>query len=739
MQDLITHSATGISLGAYKKALDRIANVVCTDLQGYIVYANENFCQLNKCSISDAVGKNNNIFNSGLHGPEFFKQLWKTISAGDIWHGEVCNKALDGTPYWVDMQITPRYDPLGKIIGYLALCLDITARKDAEARAAEENRKRQEMETLLHDIVETLPNGVIAFDKDGKAIFVNSAHEEISSDNTELIDLCRRASDCDHSASTIDEKRCNAHLSRGENQHCKCFIQHLPDDRWVQIQHRRSTTGTLVSVQTDVTDLKHAERKIAYQAKRDPLTGIFNRNTFVERLSKAVTHNRQTHQPCALVRIDLDDFKAINDGLGHDAGDILLRHIAGCLEASVRKTDTVARIGGDEFAILLTGCCTTAEIRRVMGKLSAALAVPAEIGQQTVVQTASMGIATFPHDAENPDELMKCADMALFQCKREGHGTYRIYNMSMRRQRMRRIKLAEELKKSLTNDGFKVVLQPQLDMATGKHTGFEALVRWKVGRKWIPPEDLISVAEEAGLISQLSQKITDKALAMFARLKLRNLNPGTLGINIVAAQLHEPNFVRSLIAALKRHSIRPAEIEIEVTENVILDRSADSIARVLQKLHAEGIAIALDDFGMGYASLTHLKRFPLSRIKIDRSFINGMLKAQDDHVIVRTIISLAHNLGLQVVAEGIETHDQYVELEKLGCDAAQGYLLGRPLDEQGASRHLLHPKLPYRKSADVSHGMNAIGHSRPGGSNRPYRRPNLGLLSLLPRRGDEQA
>jgi diguanylate cyclase (GGDEF)-like protein len=389
-----------------------------------------------------------------------------------------------------------------------------------------------------------------------------------------------------------------------------------------------------------------------------------------------------------LILVDLDHFKAINDGLGHDAGDALLRHVAKVLQSALRRTDVVARIGGDEFAILLSDIHADADIKNIMQKLQAKLSEPIQISGQNIVPMASMGVARFPRDARTPEELMKSADLALYQRKRGGRKGYTIYNLSMRRESTRRTLLIDRLKQALARDEFIVALQPQHDMSNGMHTGFESLVRWKVGRRWIAPEALISVAEEAGLITQVSYQLIDKAMAIMARLKLLGLKPGTLAINVVAAQLLEPSFVENLMRLLCNHGLEPSELEIEVTENVILDRSAESIARVLGKLHEKGMPIALDDFGMGYASLTHLKRFSLNKLKIDRSFVNGLMEQKDDHVIVRTIISLAHNLGLTVIAEGVETDQQYQELSKLGCDAAQGYLIGRPMDEGNVRDYL---------------------------------------------------
>lgn len=674
----------------YRSSLNEIANISCTDLSGRIVYANKLFCHVNKCSVLDIIGKTNNIFNSGCHPPDFFEQMWKTITAGNVWRGEICNRAMDGSLYWVDATIAPRIDGKGRVCGYISLRIDISARKKAEAEAIEENRKRSEAEALLKDIVDTLPNGVIAYDPTGKIIFFNKASLEICgevapaikngnnrNDIIELYNSYIKTTAEDYNVVDID----NIYDLTSK-------IHNINSQKWIDIQNRRSPSGTLISVQTDVTSLKNAENIIRDNSLRDSLTGLYNLGALIGVIKDICNISNCANNTCTLVAIDLDYFKSINDGMGHDAGDKLLCHVANALRLAVRKTDIVARIGGDEFAILLPDIHKEVDIKGIMEKLKTALTRPTLIDHQAVIASASMGVATYPLNGKSPEELIKCADSAMYRCKRDGGNGYSVYDNSMRQERARREFLISELRKALAQDGFGVVLQPQQKMSCQGHIGFEALVRWKVGRRSIAPEDLISIAEEAGLITQLSYQIIDKALAMIARLKRSGLEPGIIGINVVAAQLHEPDFVKRLTTMLEKHGISPPEVEIEVTENVILDRSAKNIARVLKKLHATGMSIALDDFGMGYASLTHLKQFPLNRLKIDRSFISGVMEDKDDHAIVCAIISLAHNLGLQVVAEGVETQEQFQEISRLGCDLAQGYLIGRPMDEHAANTYL---------------------------------------------------
>jgi EAL domain-containing protein (putative c-di-GMP-specific phosphodiesterase class I) len=274
---------------------------------------------------------------------------------------------------------------------------------------------------------------------------------------------------------------------------------------------------------------------------------------------------------------------------------------------------------------------------------------------------------------------MKHADLALYQAKANGRATYAFYRPELGKNVERRSAMTSALRVAMTRDQVQVAMQPVVSFTNGRHTGFEALVRWQRGQVQVPADEMISVAEEAGLIVDLGCHIADKALAHMRRMVDSGGDPGRVSINVAAGQLREPGFVQRFRSMIAAHRLAPRDVEIEITENVVLDRSIDAIVGTLRELSAAGIGIALDDFGTGYASLSHLKRFPIGRLKIDRSFTAGVTHRSDDAVIARTIISLAHSFGLEVVAEGVETEEQYQFLSNHGCDYAQGYLIQRPL------------------------------------------------------------
>ncbi|WP_052223197.1 EAL domain-containing protein [Novosphingobium malaysiense] len=686
-------SATITELQAYRDALDCAAIVATTDLRGRITEVNEQFCTISEFSRDELVGAPHNIVNSGHHERTFFRNLWKTIASGNVWRGDILNRAKSGKPYWVDTTIAPLQGPGERPSGYVSIRFDITDRKAAETRLVEELARRQGAEDLLRDIMETVPSGIVTFDSEGKFRFGNRAFHDLYRHMAQRGDGARPGRtqpSAPHDADLLPAMRdLWPNSRRGDGAHpAKPYVTQLSADKWVQVNNSRSTSGNFVSVQTDISDLKQAELLIKYQAEKDALTGLCNRNVLIRRLKQLNRARDGDTGACALLLIDLDNFKAINDRYGHDGGDDLLCVIARRLRSSLRQGDTAARLGGDEFAVLLQEVDSQRDAATIAQGLLKTMRQPVSVGKHMIQPSASIGIAMFPRDGKSPKELMKNADLALYQSKFCGRNRHSIYSRSMRRERRRRDRLEEWLRSAITQKDLAVALQPQTDLRTGSHAGFEALVRWQHGRREIAPVELISVAEEAGLICELGYLVIEKGLAAVAAMKRMGLCPGNVAFNASSAQLLQPDFSSRLMDLVHAHGLRGEDIEIEVTENVMLDRSAAEIARVLRGLHERGVSVALDDFGTGYASLTHLKQFPINRLKIDRSFIQGILDDKDDGIIVRSIISLAHGLGCEVVAEGVEVPAQYRQLSNFGCDFVQGYLLAKPMQAADAENYL---------------------------------------------------
>lgn len=729
-------------LDSIRTALDRQAILAVTNRGGRVLEVNDRFCQISKYSREELVGRPHNIVNSGHHPPEFFAEMWQTISSGNSWRGDIRNRAKDGTHYWVDTTIAPRFGPNGKVIGYVSIRYDITARKEAEAALVEAYRKREQAALLLRDIIDTLPNGVAAYGPDDRLVLCNATHREFYNPTPPPQTLVGNAG-CDEGTCCpdgVDLPACAAggltgrhgwalipggnagssghanpeHAERREdhrhateerrgaerenarrNKDRQWIVQHT-DRRWLQVQERASHSGNLVRVSTDVTDIKQAEHRIAEQAQRDPLTGLFNRRIILEGMEElcttlqpgdALTNSRPT-QIAALLAIDLDGFKEINDRLGHDAGDQLLIEIARILGRAVRHSDIVARLGGDEFSILLRNLGREGDAIAVVDKLFQALEHPIRLGNKSIVPKASIGVAYFPRHGETPQDLMKHADMALYQAKAAGKRTFTIYHPRLGEAYQTRQQLAKALRNALQRKRIDVALQPQFSFANGSHVGFEALLRWTYRRRLMSPSEIISIAEEFGLIVALGYDVIARALGKMRRMLDLGLDPGMVAINASPTQLREGDFADRLGAMVRQHGLEPSQIEIEITESVILDQSSDLILATLEDLERLGIRMSLDDFGTGFASLTHLKRLPIHRLKIDHSFVRGVDQCPRDSAIVRTIISLSHSLDLEVVAEGIETEGQYRALSNMGCDFAQGFLIQVPLMGEELTRYL---------------------------------------------------
>ncbi|SHF63630.1 sensor domain-containing protein [Devosia limi] len=687
-------------LAAYRTAVNQQAIVAVTDRAGRITAVNGLFCRISQYSRSELIGQSHNILNSSYHPRSFFKGMWRQIGSGMVWRGDICNRAKDGSIYWVDTTIVPKLGHNGRSIGYVSIRYDITARKTAEAALVTENQRRHDVEALLHDIIEAVPNGIAACDANGRLILFNTAFQDCYPLARQAIhegalfeDVLREATQNGQFVLPADSEASKAAFIAARLKEFqrpgRRFVQHLTDGRWLQVQERLSQSGYVVGVRTDVSELKQAERQIKHQAERDALTGLYNRRAILEQLARVLNVSRTSEKVGALIIVDLDGFKAINDSYGHDAGDQLLVALAGRLKATVRQSDVVARLGGDEFALIIQNLNAAQDVQRIAEALLRSLSQQVKLGRRLVIPSASLGVAIYPQDGNTPKELLKNADLALYKAKDRGRATYVVCSPELREGKLRRASMIKALQTAMARGLIEMALQPLVKAGTAEHVGFEALVRWRTQHRDVPPPELISLAEEAGLVVQLGYYIIDRSLKALKDLMDLGLNPGRIAINAAADQLRQPDFSQRLNELIARHGLLPRDVEVEITEGVILARSSARIATTLQELHDTGVSIALDDFGTGYASLSHLKQFPIDSLKIDQSFVRGMTSDNDDSVIARTVISLAHSLGMSVVAEGVETEEQFRFLSNYGCDFIQGYLIGAPMFPDAAKAYLI--------------------------------------------------
>ncbi len=455
---------------------------------------------------------------------------------------------------------------------------------------------------------------------------------------------------------------------------------------WASLTSVRDDNGQVthhVATMFDVSAQKQAQEEIRQLAYYDPLTELPNRRLLMEQLRHALATARRTRRHGALLFLDLDNFKAINDTLGHDKGDALLRQVAYRLTHTVRESDTVARLGGDEFVIMLTELdveplTAAREAEVVAGKLLAALREPYDLGGVGHHNSGSIGVTLFGQNEATADELFQQADLALHQAKAAGRDSYRFFDPAMQASVSERVALERDLRLGLQAGQFLLHFQPQVD-GVGHMTGAEVLLRWRhPQRGLVSPATFIPLAEESGLILPLGRWVLEQACRQLVRWAQQpQTDKLTLAVNVSSRQLRQADFVNEVLAVLAQTGAQPARLKLELTESLLLDNVDNTIAK-MDELKARGVGFSLDDFGTGYSSLAYLKRLPLDQLKIDRSFVHDALGNRHDAAIVQAIVALGHSLKLQVIAEGVETWEQREFLAQQGCHHCQGYLFGQP-------------------------------------------------------------
>lgn len=446
----------------------------------------------------------------------------------------------------------------------------------------------------------------------------------------------------------------------------------------------RSEKITFVGLIRDITRSRESEQEIRRLAFFDSLTGLPNRRLLTDRLKHAMQTSIRTGRYMALMFLDMDHFKQLNDTLGHDIGDELLQQVAARLQSRVRDGDSVARLGGDEFEVLLEALGTDSheaatQAEAIANKLLEALRQPYYLRQHSHICTPSIGIVVFMGDRTTVDELYKMADIAMYQAKYSGRNAIKFFDPEMQTAAENRAKLESDMRLGLANNEFMLHYQIQVNQ-NGAPTGVEALLRWhSAERGMVMPGDFIGLAEESGIILPLGQRVLETACAQLVEWARRpETSQWTIAVNVSAVQFAQPEFVASIISVLQKSGARAELLKLELTESMLVDDVADTISK-MHKIQAVGVSFSLDDFGTGYSSLSILRSLPLNQLKIDQSFVRNLLTDHSNAVIARTIVALGHNLGLKVIAEGVETAEQFAYLAGIGCNAFQGYYFGRPV------------------------------------------------------------
>ena len=434
-----------------------------------------------------------------------------------------------------------------------------------------------------------------------------------------------------------------------------------------------------ISVFNDVTERKLYEEALEYQANHDALTGLANRNLLSDRLEQAINKAKRTRSKLAVMLLDLDQFKRINDSLGHGVGDALLKEIANRLTDSLRMTDTVARLGGDEFMVISGDLRSERKAADIASKMLAQLEAPVTVENHRIVVSASLGVAIYPKDGNTAEELLRNADTAMYRAKEQGRNGYQFYAMDMNSHILDRLALEADLRLAVERGELELFYQPKLVLPGKQVVGAEALIRWRhPTRGLVSPAVFIPVAEDTGLILPIGNWVIEEACRQLKRWDEQGLAIGALAVNISAHQFRQADLAQQVLKALKAADVAPQRLQLEVTETAIMNNPEAAISS-LQRLREQGLCIALDDFGTGYSSLNYLKRFPIDILKIDQSFVCELPTEQDSAAIVEMLIHLAQQLGLAVVAEGVETEAQLQFLCDKDCDQVQGYLFSPPV------------------------------------------------------------
>jgi diguanylate cyclase (GGDEF)-like protein len=562
------------------------------------------------------------------------------------------------------------------VFGAAALCIAVLrireARREAESRARAEG--------LLVDALNTMHQGISMFDADERLVLCNARYAEIYHLPPEAVrpgtKLKTILEACHHltvaRGPSLEAYRSELLTNLGVGG-VHTAVRELRDGRAIHIIYEPRKAGGWVSTHDDITERRRMEQRLNYLAHHDALTGLANRVLLRERLEAALK-DIERGENLAVLCLDLDHFKTINDTLGHLVGDELLKQVATRLRACVRETDLVARMGGDEFAVLQFGAAQPGGATNLATRIIDVLAKPHEIDGKQVMSGASLGLAVAPADGRDPDQLLKYADLALYRAKGDGRGVCRFFEAEMDRSMHQRRQLELDLRDALGKGQFELHYQPILDLSSNEVRGLEALIRWNHPQRGrISPAEFIPLAEETGLIVPIGEWVLRAACAEGARWP----DNVEVAVNVSPIQFRTPGLVKNVFSALTAAGLPPHRLELEITETILLQDSEATLA-MLHQLRALGVRIAMDDFGTGYSSLSYFRSFPFDKIKIDRSFVQGLSEGRSSLAILRAIASLADSLKITTTVEGVETEEQLAKIRNEGITQVQGFLVSPP-------------------------------------------------------------
>ncbi len=655
-----------------------------TDSEGVIRWVNPAYEALTGYSAREAIGQTPAVLlRSDAHPPEFYEEIWKTTSSGRVWRGLIASRRKDGATFTADCTLSPVFDEDGLVTDFMCVRRDVT----------NEVREREELRSALSRYALAAAganDGMWGWDLQRGEVLLSArwrhmlghAAVDFRGPPGEWLDQV-------HPGERAGlEERLGAHLA-GRSGHLECEYRIRHQDggwRWMLCRGlaERDERGTALRVagsQADITGQKSAELRLRHEALHDALTGLPNRALFEERLQESLERAaRVTGRQVAVLFIDLDKFKRVNDSYGHAAGDQLLQEVGRRLRRAVRSEDTVARFGGDEFTVLVDSARNLREVEVVVERMHEAIRQPLEVASAELVVSASVGVVLSRPEERDPNALLRDADTAMYRAKADGRDRTVCFEPEMRAAVLGQVELEQELRAGLDADELVLHYQPIVCLGSRQIIGYEALVRWRrPGHGLVLPGEFLPVAEEAGVLERIENWVLGAACDQIARWRAVGLLPtgGHVAVNVSARRLVQPALLNQVADALDRLAIPADALRLEITETSLL---ADEVAAqaAVRNLRALGVQVCLDDFGTGYSSLSHIHRFSVDVVKIDRAFVSGLPTDAGSEAIVRAIVGMAAGLRCSVVAEGVENESQLQRLTELGCDAAQGYYLGRP-------------------------------------------------------------
>ena len=642
-----------------------------------IIYVNSPLCELFGYSEDELILENTKLLHlSQENFKNFFHEAFKGALSGETVGLDYQFRKKDGTQFWGHIS-GKLIEASNEILWTLIDVSQITLAQDEINLLKDRNQLQSEMLDQIKDaIVMANMEGIITSWNKGSELIYGYTKEEIVGKG--YFELFLEEDIPQHM------KNVEILLSEGSFRGDLRFVKkdgslaYVNASTSVLKDENGNATGT-IGFSHSINERKEQEEKLKYQAEHDSLTNLPNRALFNDRLSQAIKKATRKDTRIALFFIDLDHFKEINDSLGHEIGDKVLQEVTSRLLSIMRDEDTLSRLGGDEFTVIIDDLEKSEDAARYAKKMLGVLSKPLEIGAHTLYVSCSIGISTYPDDGSVGSDLVKFADSAMYKAKNEGRNNYQFYSKELTALSLKRIVMEGNLRQAIKNKEFQVYYQAQVDAQTNTIVGAEALVRWIHPKNGIiSPAEFIPLAESTGLITQIDAFVREEAMQQFYDWYEMGLNPGKLSLNLSVKQLKEEDFIRNLKSLMEKIGCEASKLELEVTEGHVMENPEESI-KMLHQIRDLGISLSIDDFGTGYSSLAYLKKLPINKIKIDQSFVQGLPEDEEDAAIVKAVIAFAKSLNLKIIAEGVEEKAQRDFIVENGCQYIQGYYYSKPL------------------------------------------------------------